>query len=87
MDLRAQLDILREMGVRKARVRYDGSEVAEIDVEFADAATPVSAEPATAFVDKDGNPVDLDDGMPELGRDRIAEKNLRKRAEPAPAGD
>ena len=57
--LRQVLAVARDFGVQKLRV-------GGLDVTFAAAA---ETEPLTPFRDKDGKPVDLDEGMPPLAAD------------------
>ena len=73
-ELREYLSVLKEAGVRNATVPV-GQAGDSLVVEWAPdaSAPPVSASP---FVDKDGKPVNLDEGMPDLARDDIAAANF-----------
>lgn len=61
----AQLvESLRARGCSKVRATFDGAGVDSIEVEFAPVPVPV-----TPFVDKEGAPVNLDDGAGPLTKD------------------
>ena len=74
--LRAILDVLRDAGVRRAKVPVVDAgalpagmgDLGLLEVEFE--PTPESAAP---FVGKDGRPVDLDEGAGPLARDPDAD--------------
>jgi hypothetical protein len=65
-ELRAWVEVLRDMGVRRGVLVVEGQ--GRVEVEFAPAALAqhesVTDVPAGALVDKDGKPVDLDEGNP-----------------------
>jgi hypothetical protein len=74
-DLRAYLEILREAGVRQATLSIEGDHVT---VEF----SPVEPEREPAGLrDRDGNAVNLDEGLPELARDPIEAANWPAKAD------
>jgi hypothetical protein len=75
-ELAGYLRVLREQGVGKAHVSFGfGAGTTVIAVTFA------TTEPATTpFVTKDGKPVSLDEGMPDLADEdamaKIHERNF-----------
>lgn len=74
--LRAYLDELRGAGARIAKVTLASGD--GFEVQFALDESDLSAvTPAAPFVDKDGKPIDLDEGMPELARDPIEAANFK----------
>lgn len=75
MRLSHVLEELKAHGVQSAEATFNSKgDVVGLKVEFA----PVMS--ASPFVDKDGKPVDLDEGLPPLARDLIAEKNYQRDA-------
>lgn len=70
-ELRAYLAELQAAGsVKLAKLHRfrDGDLVVEVEF-FPPARTVADLAPASPFVDREGKPINLDDGMPELGRD------------------
>lgn len=57
---------LRATGCARGKVTFDGSTVASVEVEFAEAPMPVAVSP---FRDKDGKPLDMDEGAGPLTKD------------------
>lgn len=70
---------LKAAGVRTAKLDTCAGDACLIEVEFFPPPRSEAPElaPATPFRDRQGNPIDLDDGMPELGKDDIAEANFK----------
>lgn len=82
--LRELLAVLREAGVKRAKVPGIGDE-APLEVEFGVAPEPVApAATGAVLIDtRTGQPVDLDEGAPDLARDpgdAIARANFPPKA-------
>lgn len=66
---------LKAAGVRTARL--DNPTLGVVEVEFFPSELRGAA---PLLMDRDGKPISLDDGMPELARDDIAEANFNRKA-------
>lgn len=82
-ELKTGLSELRAAGIRSARIPLIdmGGEGTVLYVEFFPPES--SRAPVPALMDRDGKPINLDEGMPELARDDIAEANFNPKPKAA----
>lgn len=75
-ELAEYLSVLRDAGIRRGSwTLVDGDKRSRLDFEMA----PGSPAPGGALVDRDGKPVNLDEGNPWTEDDRIYKANFDKR--------